>query len=184
MSEKENRTVWQAEAPRTKLHPSSVNGNNPPGLPLIVFANWRGFCGGQQDMYDEVLKQGSRIVDGLSAYKQPVFVYIVPNGELRGGALVVLDPSINADGQMEMSADVEARAGVLETEGIIEIKMRRDKIIQVMERLDSQYAALKESKDESKTTEERAAALSPEKREALLQPTYKQIALLYADLHE
>ena len=34
--------------------------------------------------YDEVLKQGAKIVDGLSSYKQPVFVYIMPNGELRG----------------------------------------------------------------------------------------------------
>ncbi|KAG5219866.1 acetyl-CoA carboxylase [Salix suchowensis] len=58
---------------------------NREGLPLIIFANWRGFSGGQQDMYDEILKQGSKIVDGLSSYKQPVFVYIVPNGELRGG---------------------------------------------------------------------------------------------------
>lgn len=159
---------------------------NREGLPLIVFANWRGFSGGQQDMYDEVLKQGSKIVDGLSAYKQPVFVYIVPNGELRGGAWVVLDPSINADGQMEMYADVEARAGVLEPEGIIEIKMRRDKIAQLMDRIDSPYATLKkESKDTSKTPEERAGASEAlEKREALLQPTYKQIALLYADLHE
>jgi len=159
---------------------------NRESLPLIVFANWRGFSGGQQDMYDEVLKQGSKIVDGLSAYKQPVFIYIVPNGELRGGAWVVLDPSINAEGQMEMYADVEARAGVLEPEGIIEIKMRRDKITQLMERMDSPYAALKKvSKDTSKTPEERAAAVeSLEKREALLQPTYKQIALLYADLHE
>ncbi|KAI9509668.1 acetyl CoA carboxylase [Russula earlei] len=159
---------------------------NREGLPLIVFANWRGFSGGQQDMFDEVLKQGSKIVDGLSAYKQPVFVYIVPNGELRGGAWVVLDPSINADGQMEMYADVEARAGVLEPEGIIEIKMRREKISQLMERMDLPYAALKkDSKDTSKTPEARAAATeSLEKREALLQPTYKQIALLYADLHD
>jgi acetyl-CoA carboxylase/biotin carboxylase 1 len=159
---------------------------NREGLPLIIFANWRGFSGGQQDMYDEVLKQGSKIVDGLSAYKQPVFIYIVPNGELRGGAWVVLDPSINAEGQMGMYADVEARAGVLEPEGVIEIKMRRDKITRLMERMDSPYAALKKtSKDSSKTPEERAAAVeSLEKREALLQPTYKQIALLYADLHE
>ncbi|KAI0046521.1 acetyl CoA carboxylase [Auriscalpium vulgare] len=159
---------------------------NREGLPLIVFANWRGFSGGQQDMYDEVLKQGSKIVDGLSAYKQPVFVYIVPNGELRGGAWVVLDPSINAEGQMEMYADVEARAGVLEPEGIIEIKMRRDKITALMDRLDHEYASLKkDSKDASKTAEERAAAADAlQARETLLNPTYKQIALLYADLHD
>ncbi|KAH7926428.1 hypothetical protein BV22DRAFT_1087097 [Leucogyrophana mollusca] len=158
---------------------------NREGLPLIIFANWRGFSGGQQDMYDEVLKQGSKIVDGLSSYKQPVFVYIVPNGELRGGAWVVLDPSINSE-KMEMYADVEARAGVLEPEGIVEIKMRRDKILALMERLDDTYASLKrDSKDTTKSAEERAqAAQALSDRETLLQPTYKQIALLYADLHD
>ncbi|KAF8141976.1 acetyl-CoA carboxylase [Boletus edulis] len=158
---------------------------NREGLPLIIFANWRGFSGGQQDMYDEVLKQGSKIVDGLSSYKQPVFVYIVPNGELRGGAWVVLDPSINAS-KMEMYADVDARAGVLEPEGIVEIKMRRDKILSLMERLDSTYASLKAaSKDPNKTEEEKTAASNAlAERETFLQPTYKQIALLYADLHD
>jgi len=158
---------------------------NREGLPLIIFANWRGFSGGQQDMYDEVLKQGSKIVDGLSAYKQPVFVYIIPNGELRGGAWVVLDPSINPE-KMEMYADVESRAGVLEPEGIVEIKMRRDKILTLMERLDSTYAELKQaSKDASKTAEERAQATQAlANRETFLQPTYKQLALLYADLHD
>ena len=136
-------------------------------------------------MYDEVLKQGSKIVDGLSSYKQPVFVYIVPNGELRGGAWVVLDPSINPE-QMEMYADVDARAGVLEPEGVVEIKLRRDKVLALMERLDSIYASLKrDSKDTSKSADERAsAAANLAKRENFLQPTYKQIALLYADLHE
>ncbi|KAJ7890599.1 acetyl-CoA carboxylase [Mycena olivaceomarginata] len=145
---------------------------NREGLPLIIFANWRGFSGGQQDMYDEVLKQGSKIVDGLSSYKQPVFVYIVPNGELRGGAWVVLDPSINPE-QMEMYADVDARAGVLEPEGIVEIKMRRDKLVKLMERLDSTYASFKrDSNDTSKTPEERAAASSAlASRETFLQPT-------------
>ncbi|CCM00738.1 uncharacterized protein FIBRA_02778 [Fibroporia radiculosa] len=158
---------------------------NRESLPLIIFANWRGFSGGQQDMYDEILKQGSKIVDGLSSYKQPVFVYIMPNGELRGGAWVVLDPSINSQ-QMEMYADVDARAGVLEPEGIVEIKMRRDKILKLMERLDGQYASLKtDTTDMLKSAEERTAAIEAlAQRETLLMPTYKQIALLYADLHD
>ena len=66
-------------------------------------------------------------------------MYIVPNGELRGGAWVVLDPSINAEGRIEMYADVEARGGVLEPEGVVEIKRRRDKITSLMDRLDSTY---------------------------------------------
>ncbi|KAG7093554.1 hypothetical protein E1B28_007224 [Marasmius oreades] len=158
---------------------------NREGLPLLIFANWRGFSGGQQDMYDEVLKQGSKIVDGLSSYKQPVSVYIIPNGELRGGAWVVLDPSINSE-QMEMYADTEARAGVLEPEGLVEIKLRRDKLLSLMDRMDREYASLKKaSKDESKTADERATAtMTLAKREILLTPTYKQIALLFADLHD
>jgi acetyl-CoA carboxylase/biotin carboxylase 1 len=158
---------------------------NREGLPLIIFANWRGFSGGQQDMYDEVLKQGSKIVDGLSSYKQPIFVYIVPNGELRGGAWVVLDPSINKE-QMEMYADEEARAGVLEPEGIVEIKMRRDKIVKLMERLDDTYASLKKASVDATTSDEERSKASTAlaARETLLQPVYKQIALLYADLHD
>jgi acetyl-CoA carboxylase/biotin carboxylase 1 len=35
---------------------------NREELPLIIFANWRGFSGGQQDMFDEVLK---RYVHGM-----------------------------------------------------------------------------------------------------------------------
>ena len=38
------------------------------------------------------------IVDALVEYKHPVFVYIPPNGELRGGAWVVIDPTINDKG--------------------------------------------------------------------------------------
>jgi acetyl-CoA carboxylase/biotin carboxylase 1 len=45
-------------------------------LPLFIFANWRGFSGGQQDMFDEILKYGSYIVDKLRIYKQPVHTHI------------------------------------------------------------------------------------------------------------
>ncbi len=135
--------------------------------------------------YDEILKQGAKIVDGLSSYKQPVFVYIVPNGELRGGAWVVLDPSINPE-WMEMYADKDARGGVLEPEGIVEIKYRRDKVLATMERLDEEYAKLKAaSTNPSSSAEEQT--LAKEKlatREKHLMPTYQQIALLYSDLHD
>ena len=74
----------------------------------------------------------------------------------------------------------------LEPEGIVEIKMRRDKLISLMERTDPFYAAYKKaSQDQTSSAEERAAAASElSKRESDLMPTYKQIALLYADLHE
>lgn len=55
-----------------------------------------------------------------------------------------------------------------------------------MERLDPEYAALKKaSKDQSRSEADRAADADALKtRETVLLPTYKQIALLYADLHE
>ena len=43
------------------------------------------------------------IVDALRTYKQPVFVYLPPGAELRGGAWVVIDSAINAD-MIEMCA--------------------------------------------------------------------------------
>ena len=64
------------------------------------------FC---TDMFDQVLKFGSYIVDALREYKQPILVYIPPYAELRGGAWVVLDPTINAR-YMEMYADEESRS--------------------------------------------------------------------------
>ncbi|KAI9168413.1 acetyl-coenzyme-A carboxylase [Blastocladiella emersonii ATCC 22665] len=77
------------------------------GLPLLNFANWRGLLGGQSNMFDDILKFGSCIVTALHTYPGPVFVYIVPHGELRGGAWVVLDPSIHY-------VDTTARGGALE----------------------------------------------------------------------
>ena len=131
-----------------------------------------------------------------------MFVYIVPNGELRGGAWVVLDPSINP-AQMEMYADRESRAGVLEPEGVIEIRsgysiltfpkraditpsVRRDRILTLMERLDSVYAGHKKATKDATLSEQAKAKAAEdlEEREKLLMPTYTQMALLYADLHE
>lgn len=33
----------------------AIQDLNHEGLPLMVFANWRGFSGGQRDMFDEVI---------------------------------------------------------------------------------------------------------------------------------
>lgn len=130
--------------------------------------------------------RGSLIVDGLSSYKAPAFVYIVPNGELRGGAWVVLDPSINADGMMEMYADVTSRAGVLEPEGLAEIKFRKAKILSLIERLDEKYKSLKASSTDPSLSSEDATKVKAElaAREKLLMPIYSQIALQFVDLHD
>lgn len=65
-------------------------------------------CVSLVDMYDQVLKFGAYIVDGLREYRQPVLVYIPPQAELRGGSWVVIDPTINPR-HMEMYADKDSR---------------------------------------------------------------------------
>lgn len=110
-------TVWFPDSSRKTA--TAIEDANREGLPLVIFANFRGFSGGMSDMAQAILKEGAKIVDGLSSYKHPVIVYLVPNGELRGGAWVVLDPSINPE-HMTMFVDNESRGGVLEPEGIVE----------------------------------------------------------------
>jgi acetyl-CoA carboxylase/biotin carboxylase 1 len=73
------------------------------------------------------------IVEQLRVYKQPVFVYIPGGGELRGGAWVVIDSQINPT-HMETFADPCARGGVLEPEGVVEIKFRKPDLIKAMHR--------------------------------------------------
>ncbi|KAM5439527.1 acetyl-coenzyme-A carboxylase [Microsporum ferrugineum] len=159
--------------------------NNGEQLPVMILANWRGFSGGQRDMYNEVLKYGSYIVDALVKYEQPIFVYIPPHGELRGGSWVVIDPTINPD-QMEMYADVEARGGILEPEGIVNIKYRRDKQLDTMARLDPEYGALRESLKDKSLGAEKLSSIKAQmtEREERLLPVYMQIALQFADLHD
>uniref|UniRef100_A0A060T7V3 ARAD1D05412p n=1 Tax=Blastobotrys adeninivorans TaxID=409370 RepID=A0A060T7V3_BLAAD len=159
--------------------------NHGEELPLMILANWRGFSGGQRDMYNEVLKYGSYIVDALVGYKQPILTYIPPHGELRGGSWVVVDPTINSD-MMEMYADVESRAGVLEPEGMVGIKFRRDKLLATMKRLDTKYAELcRQSEDKELSEEERSKIkVALNEREKALLPVYQQISVQFADLHD
>jgi len=150
---------------------NSINDFNREGLPLFIFANWRGFAGGPRDMFDEVLKYGSFIVDALRTYKQPVFVYLPCGGELRGGAWVVIDPTINPD-MMRMYTSENAKGNVLEPEGIVEIKFRKPDLLKAMKRNDPVYAAMVEGSAEAKAKEKE------------LLPVYTQIAVQFAALHD
>lgn len=159
--------------------------NNGEQLPLMILANWRGFSGGQRDMYNEVLKYGSYIVDALVKYEQPIFVYIPPFGELRGGSWVVVDPTINPTA-MEMYADIDSRGGVLEPEGIIGIKYRKEKQLATMARMDATYAQLKKEFENKDLTAEQSEEIKQKMlaRESQLLPVYAQIAVQFADLHD
>jgi acetyl-CoA carboxylase/biotin carboxylase 1 len=144
----------------------------------VIFANWRGFSGGTRDMFAEVLKYGAMIVDALVDYRHPVTIYIPPNGELRGGSWVVLDPKINPD-HMEMFADVESRGGILEPPAAAEIVFKNAQIIEMMHRTDDTLRTLDADKAGGKDVNALIKA-----REKLLMPVYRQVAVTYCDLHD
>ena len=75
---------------------------------------------------------------------------------------------------------------MLEPEGIVEIKFRKDKMVAMMDRLDPTYKDLKSKAEDPSLTAEQATSLKSELavREKSLWPTYSQIALHFADLHD
>ena len=164
----------------------AIHDFNREGLPLIIFANWRGFSGGQRDMFDEVLKFGATIVDALVQYKQPVFVYLPPGATLRGGAWAVLDPTINPE-KMEMYADPKSRGGILEAPGAVSIKYRTPQLLQKARELDPVLKKLmKEMEGVEQGDSEKINELQNQmkERESSVLQSYVQVATHFADLHD
>uniref|UniRef100_A0A2P2K1R6 Homomeric Acetyl-CoA Carboxylase Hom-ACCase n=1 Tax=Rhizophora mucronata TaxID=61149 RepID=A0A2P2K1R6_RHIMU len=160
---------------------------NREELPLFILANWRGFSGGQRDLFEGILQAGSTIVENLRTFKQPVFVYIPMMGELRGGAWVVVDSQINSD-HIEMYADTMAKGNVLEPEGMIEIKFRTKELLECMGRLDQQLINLRANLREARTSGNHGMVESLQvqiqARQKQLLPVYIQIATKFAELHD
>ncbi|EKX44597.1 hypothetical protein GUITHDRAFT_72035 [Guillardia theta CCMP2712] len=162
---------------------TAIRDMNLEELPLFILANWRGFSGGMRDMYEEILKFGSMIVENLVDYSHPIFVLVPPGGELRGGAWVVIDPTINPE-QMEMYVDPSARGGILEPSGIVEIKYRRNQLLETMSRLDPEVASLSMQLTTAPEHERRGIAMQLKARQELLLPLYLKVAEHFADLHD
>ncbi len=169
------------------------------GLPLMILANWRGFSGGQRDMFHEILKYGSTIVDALVEYRQPVIVYIPPYAEVRGGAWVVIDACINPTVMEMYAASEDSRGGILEAAGTASIKFRRKDLISCAHRMDERLAEIDSRLSEDNTNHceyatSNADALSAEDRHSLrdmmsqreqqLLGVYQQVGAQFADLHD
>ncbi|TRY55633.1 hypothetical protein DNTS_008834, partial [Danionella cerebrum] len=137
----------------------AIQDFNREKLPLMVFANWRGFSGGMKDMYDQVLKFGSYIVDALREFSQPVLVYIPPHAELRGGSWA---------------------------EGTVEIKFRKKDLLKTMRRIDPVFSRLAEQlgKSDLPTQERKDLEFKLKSREEFLLPIYHQVAVQFVDLHD
>eukprot|EP00759_Apiculatamorpha_spiralis_P056419 PhF_6_TR8015/c0_g1_i3/m.12428/K11262/ACACA; acetyl-CoA carboxylase / biotin carboxylase 1 len=155
-------------------------------LPCFILANWRGFSGGMRDMFDEVLKHGAHIVDNLRVYDVPIFIYMPPCAELRGGAWVVLDPAINHCSMLEMYSDTTARGGILEPSGVVEIKFRDKDINDLILRTDAEAQRLQAIVRKSAEDPTNAATADATLKQRLkhLRPIYEDIAVQFADMHD
>ncbi|CAD6185016.1 unnamed protein product [Caenorhabditis auriculariae] len=161
----------------------AINDFNKEGLPLLFLASLRGFSGGQRDMYDMVLKFGAQIVDALTNYKMPVIVYIPCNGELRGGAWVVLDSEINP-GFIHMVADKESRGGILEPNAIVGIKFREPKMSALLKRSDSEILRLQQEMTEAEPVDAEKLQKRVAARVDELKKSYRSAVVEFADLHD
>jgi acetyl-CoA carboxylase/biotin carboxylase 1 len=87
---------------------------------------------------------------------------------------------------MEMYADEDARGGVLEPEGIVNIKFRREKQLDTMARLDPEYGSLRKQLADTSLSKEQQTQIKARltAREQLLLPVYMQVSLQFADLHD
>jgi len=91
----------------------------------------------------------------------------------------VLDPKINPE-QMEMYADVEARGGILEPPAAAEIVFKQDKhVLEMMHRLDETLQGL-----DARAAKGEDVAKAVKDREKLLLPMYRQVSVMYCDLHD
>lgn len=133
-------------------------------------------------MFDEVLKYGSLIVDAFVAYEQPIFVFIPPFAEIRGGAWVVLDASINASVMEMYASSGSARGGVLEANGAASVKYRTKELLKTMHRLDNTLREL-DAKLETADDKESVKAEISDREKALL-PVYEQISVQFCELHD
>jgi acetyl-CoA carboxylase/biotin carboxylase 1 len=73
---------------------------------------------------------------------------------------------------MEMYAQEDARGSVIEPEGVIEVKFRAPRLLEVMERTDPLCKALNVELASNRTLEGQAAGI---KRQNELLPIYKQV---------
>lgn len=137
-------------------------------------------------MFDEILKYGSKIVDAFVAFEQPVFVMIPPYAEIRGGAWVVLDSSINPSVMEMYAATSTARGGVLEANGAASVKYRTKDLITTMHRLDDKLIDLDHKLAESVLDLVLSKSIRDEirDRENALLPVYEQIAVHFCDLQD
>uniref|UniRef100_A0A6B2G5U6 Acetyl-CoA carboxylase (Trinotate prediction) n=1 Tax=Myxobolus squamalis TaxID=59785 RepID=A0A6B2G5U6_MYXSQ len=134
-----------------------------------------------KDMYNQVLKFGAMIVDSLRAYTQPVFIYIMPNGELRGGSWAVLDTCINPH-YIELYSSEQSSANILEPSGLVAIKYRTKDIIKTICRLhkdisESDFDIISPDTNDSTSRQEYC------KNQELLK-SYKVVAENFAQLHD
>ena len=188
--------VWYPDS-AFKTAQAIADFNNGESLPLFIFANWRGFSGGVGDMFNEVLKFGSMIVDALSEFRQPVFVYLPPLAELRGGSWAVIDPFVNPHGMMEMYTSESAQGGILEAAGTVSIKFRKRQQLEAMVRLDPRLQKIAADRIAIEAqllvkgvdaielhSQLRAMAAEEKTRKEHLSRVYHSIAIRFCELHD
>lgn len=104
----------------------------------------------------------------------------------------MVDPTIN-ENFMEMYADDDSRGGVLEPEGTVDVKFRKEDMVSLAHRLDPTLIQLDQQLDGERKVNSNGGQESPalkaiqtkiKQREQALLPMYHQAATAFCDLHD
>ncbi|KAI5186383.1 acetyl-CoA carboxylase / biotin carboxylase 1 [Nematocida homosporus] len=96
------------------------------GLPILMLVHWRGFTAGHLDMFEGALQHGAAIVTSMEEAQVPIFVYLGPNAELRGGSWVVFDKRISE--KVFFAAHSTGTGSVMHPDGLATVKFKQPEI--------------------------------------------------------
>ncbi|ELQ75188.1 Acetyl-CoA carboxylase, partial [Trachipleistophora hominis] len=120
------------DAPSSEKFSTFIDQINAENLNLIIMANFKGFSGGDTDMKNGILKQGSKIIESLKTFKNKIFVYVGCGWQVRGGTFVILDKFINE--RIRVFVSMHGRIGIMQPSGLSEVKFKDKCRIKVLER--------------------------------------------------
>lgn len=120
------------DAPSSEKFSTFIDQINRENLNLVIMANFKGFSGGDTDMKQGILKQGSKIIENLKIFRNKIFVYIGCGWQVRGGTFVILDKFINERIRVFVSRD--SRIGIMQPSGLSEVKFKKKERIRILEK--------------------------------------------------
>ncbi|KAM0679388.1 acetyl-coenzyme-A carboxylase [Binucleata daphniae] len=138
-TEKTCKNVLNVEA--SNKIAQSISDFDKEGLDILILANYKGFSGDQEEMKNNILREGSLIVEKLAVCRTKVLIYVVPHGEVRGGSWVVFDKKINPN--IKIAAHPYSEIGILQPDALSKLKFTEKEREDIFKKYNTEYSTEK-----------------------------------------